>query len=731
MIFKHNQHTATFFRPLLVKFILGIFASALLLVLIQTHFQLGNVPITQAYKSSSPPHKTSWIGNTFGNNNKWVQIDVRSIYVSGDGTIYTNSPWDEASREAGIYKNGDVIGMAKDLHGWGRLGGVAVTADSKYIYLAMQQLFEQNADPKFDYPPKGTDWHCVRRYTLNGEPAPFPSGRGHDKSMVIVSTANEVTGLAVAGDLLFVSEGKGNLVHVYNKTSMQPIRKFAVKNPGAIAVAKDNTLWIAQTGRVSHYSREGKLLAGAISDVVEPTALAVDNQGRLLVADNGPRQQVLIYALGRQPKQVGTFGVKNGVFAGVPGQIQDQKLYGISGLGVDRQGNIYVSNNGFHRSGVDLRAFSPNGKLKWRLLGLHFIDNADADPANDGASVFAKQERFAMDYSKPPGKQWNYTGYTVNPFKYPQDPRLHSAPDAAIIRRIQGRLLMYLMDMYGGKVQIYRFNPKTDGEIAIPSGLLVGTHPQGKAAFSGTWPPNQPQKGEWIWRDRNGNGKFEAQEYDQSEDYPYIGGWSVDSRGDIWKTLRTQDGRGIRHFPLQGFDSHGNPIYSYAKMEKQTHPDFIGDLRRIEYFPESDTMYLSGFTKDNPAIGSDYAKDIGSEIVRIDNWSKGNRKPRWRIVLPTDKSHPPEVLTPVAMDVERDRIFVTTAKTWEVFVYDTQTGKRLQTLKPGPEVSGELGWVDIAYGIRAYKCKNGNFLVFVEEDFKGKIIMYELPRGNL
>jgi len=30
-------------------------------------------------------------------------------------------------------------------------------------------------------------------------------------------------------------------------------------------------------------------------DVVEPTALAADNQGRLLVAENGPRQQVLIY----------------------------------------------------------------------------------------------------------------------------------------------------------------------------------------------------------------------------------------------------------------------------------------------------------------------------------------------------------------------------------------------------------------------------------------------------
>lgn len=752
-------------KPNAGKIGLGLIGSLLLLVYVNAHLNIANIPTSQAIKSlnntSAPPttsntvsnhsqtatkalahqqstHKTSWFGNTFGNNNKWVQIDVRSIFVTPDGTVYTNSPWDEAGREAGIYKNGDVVSMAKDLHGWGRMGGLAVTADRNYLYLAMQQFFEAHPDAKEGYPPKGTDWHCVRRYTLKGEPAPFEGGQGHDKSMVIVSTANEVTGLAIAGDFLFASEGDSNVVHVYNKATMKPVRKFNMANPGAIAVDKQNTLWIIQTkkgskqGKVLHYSRDGKILSGAITDVVDPTAVAIDKQGRLLVADNGVRQQVFIYNLGSKPKQVVTLGVKNGVYAGVAGQIQDQKFYGISGLGTDNQGNIYVSNNGFNRSGVDLRAFTPTGKIKWRLLGLHFIDNADADPANDGATVFTKQERFAMDYSKPAGQQATYKALTVNAFKYPQDPRLHTAPNATIIRRIQGKLLMYLMDMYGGSVQIYRFNPKTDGEIAIPSGFIVGTNPyEGKAAFpEQTWPPNQPPKGEWIWRDRNGNGKFDPGEYDQTQDYPYIGGWSIDSRGDIWKTVRTPE-NGIRHFPFLGFDKHGNPMYSYAKMEKQSHPSAIADLRRIEYFPETDTMYLSGFTKENPAIGSDYAKDIGSEIFRIDNWSKGNRNPRWRIVLPVDKRNLPEVLTPVAMDVERDRIFVTSSKTWDLYVYDAGTGKLLRTLKPGQEVSGELGWVDIAYGVRAFKRKNGDFLVFLEEVLKGKVIMYQVPGSIL
>jgi len=63
---------------------------------------------------------------------------IDAMYVAPDGTIYTNSEWDEGGREAGIYKDGDVIGMLSEMHGWGRLGGEAVTANSKAIYAMIQ-----------------------------------------------------------------------------------------------------------------------------------------------------------------------------------------------------------------------------------------------------------------------------------------------------------------------------------------------------------------------------------------------------------------------------------------------------------------------------------------------------------------------------------------------------------------------------------------------------------------
>jgi len=678
----------------------------------------------------STTYKTSWIGNTFGGGNKWVQIQVSSMYVAPDGTVYTNSGWDEGDREVGIYKNGDVIGKADDTHGWGRGGGVAVTADKKYLYVAMQQ--SQSGSPGEDYPPSGTNWHCVRRYNLSGKPAPFSGGRGWDKSMLIVSTKKQVTGLATKEGELYVSDPANNQVHVYNTDTMQELRSFSVASPGQIAVDRQGKLWIIQSkngntpARIVHYSNQGNLLPEEINDVVKPTAIAVNNQGRLLVAENGPRQQVLIYDITKAPVLSSTFGIKGGIYAGIPGEVKDGKLYGLSGVGTDAGGNIYIGIDGFNRSGVDLRKFSPSGALQWRLLGLEFIDNADVDAATDGVHVFTKHEHFVMDYTKPAGKQWTYKGYTLNPFKYPQDPRLHTAPDAPWFRHIKGKPFLFLTNMYEDQLQIYRFQKATDGEIAIPSGMFVISTAEGKPLFSGNWPPHQPDSGEWIWRDSNGNGAFDSSEYDRSKDYPYLGGWWVDSKGDVWKTLRTQDGVGIRHYPLQGLDAKGNPIYTYQSMEKQKTPNIFTDMRRIEYYPETDTMFLSGFTKDHPAVGDD-AGIVGSEIVRFDNWSKGNRTPRWRTVIPHDTTGKREVQT-AAISVAGDYVFAVTVKTKEVYVYKAATGAQVQKLNPGPEVAQESGWVDIPYGIRAFRRSNGEYLVFVEEDEKAKVIMYQLAR---
>jgi len=77
--------------------------------------------VTALSVTSSPlpsiSYKTSWIANTFGGGSNWLQIQISAMYAASDGTVYTNSIWDEAGREAGIYKDPDAIGKASNLHG--------------------------------------------------------------------------------------------------------------------------------------------------------------------------------------------------------------------------------------------------------------------------------------------------------------------------------------------------------------------------------------------------------------------------------------------------------------------------------------------------------------------------------------------------------------------------------------------------------------------------------------
>ena len=84
-------------------------------------------------------------------------------------------------------------------------------------------------------------------------------------------------------------------------------------------------------------------------DLFEPMALALANDGQLMVADSqtSPRQQVLFYDVSdlSQPKLTRAFGDYGGIGSARPGVITPTKFWGIRGMGMDAEGNIYVAMN--------------------------------------------------------------------------------------------------------------------------------------------------------------------------------------------------------------------------------------------------------------------------------------------------------------------------------------------------------------------------------------------------
>ncbi|WP_374729444.1 hypothetical protein [Caballeronia calidae] len=697
--------------------------------------------------------KSSWIGNTSGfGDGTWTQINITAIAVAPDGRVFTNSPWDESGAEASVYRDGKMLGFAGGTHGWGGSGGNAVAVNSHHVFIATGVGNEKGHLVKEGvWPPSGRHWIGVSRRDIDDvkRPAPFDGGVAKQalagdkdpramlaRSFLTIDDApgdapQEIGGLAASDSLLYVANTAQDRIERYGAQSMEKQAQWSAPQPGRIALASDGSLWAiveshGDNPRIAHYSASGRLLDDAprLQENSVAADIALDQQGRLLIADNGPRQQVLFFTKeGSAYRESGALGERGGIFSGIAGKPGPKRFNGLTGVGVDAVGNVYVSTNGIgvHDGpigaglGATLESYSPGGALRWQMQGLLFVDGAWMDPGRPD-SVYTGNKRFELDLSKPAGQEWTYAGFLSGRFKYPDDPVFHADqwPGLPIARRLEGRTFLYLTDMYADHLKIYRFDEKRDGELAIPSGVIAGRPVPVQNI------PNRPEGGEWMWRDLNGDGRFDAREFTRNPGTALVtGGWGwwVDTKGDIW---RTSDVKGIHRLRYGGIDKQGNPTYDYANLQTYAIPAPFTELRRAVYDAESDTMYVTGYTSDAP-YDRRYWKEVGRRLVRYDHWSSDPRI-RYSIDLPWDTQAKP-LSTVIGVTMEGQYVFAV-EPVGDVHVYDKDSGKEVGVIEPGPEVGRASGWVDVPNGVSAHRRSNGEYLVFVEEDARGKVMMY-------
>ncbi len=440
----------------------------------------------------------------------------------------------------------------------------------------------------------------------------------------------------------------------------------------------------------------------------QPTALALANDGKLMVADSGtgPRQQVLFYDVTdpQHPKLTQAFGDHGGIGSGEPGRITPTKLWGIRGLGMDAAGNLYVAQS---EMGSVIRSFTPDGKLRWELQGAFFCDVACADPANDARDVWGIQERFAMDWSKPPDQDSRWIGYTLNRHKYPNDPRglmhvkqqgEHGLTSPQIVY-LQGRRFLFVGGMFASNfINIFRF----EGEIAVPSGLVLQW---GNNLYNTDlkWPPHKPV-GTSIWRDLNGDGDYQADEFAPNTDRVKPGPFWVDGKGNIWMAY------GFFRYDFQGLDEKGNPIYRADKIAVLDLPRDVKKVARVGYLDESDTLVVADEGNDMRHI---------SRVFVCERYLAGNRE--------VISFVPGAGKQAACVTAAGDYIFTGGWKErGRIWVNRISDGAEVGTFDPGPLVGGveNTGWIDLLTGISAFKRGNGEYLVFVEENYKAKSLIY-------
>lgn len=461
-----------------------------------------------------------------------------------------------------------------------------------------------------------------------------------------------------------------------------------------------------------------------IRSIVDPSAIAIDNNCKLMVADNGPDQNIKVFDISGTgaPTLVKTIGAIGGSLAGaVPGRTQPLGFWGIRGLGTDSVGNLWVGQCGFPSQvggGTDLRHFNTSLEMDCQMLDLNFVASMDADPM-DPTQIYSSGEHLEIDYNAPVGDlqaHWKYKAQTLDPFKYPDDPRIQNSLESTFIRYIDGKKFMFLTNMYSEFLIVYRF----DGEIAVPCAFFPVNWDGQWDKY--TWQINKRpvlpnvEGNRWLWRDNNGDGQVQKEEFSTYNlGYPFIFGLDIDKNGNIYI-----GGRKLCYFQANGLDQNGVPNYSVLNMQKNEAPYTIGggDMTRIKYVDETDVMYFG--------TGSGYP--YFDQIIQFKNWSKGERNAR---VLPIGKLA--ETFTAddkyIYLNVGSGGVY--TGTTGEVDIWNAETLEPIGYILPGSEVFGQSGMIDLGYGLKVSKLPSGERIIIIEEDAKGKNIIYKwCPDGN-
>lgn len=464
-------------------------------------------------------------------------------------------------------------------------------------------------------------------------------------------------------------------------------------------------------GRLERWGKEVKKSGTevVISDLEKATSLGIDRLNNLLmVTDDGPtRKTVRFYDTdGQFVKEI---GVPGGVWpenvGGDPsmnGVIDTElKFWDLVGCGTDSTGNIIVvMSDIWKQSGVSIKAFNPSGEeLLWELHADPFCDVADFDRDVDGTIVYGPMSKFQMDYTKPVGKQYTKVAHTLNPHKYPNDWRLsqewsNKNLGSSMVRYVQGVKFLYYTGMYGG-LHIYKFNPETDGEIAIPSQELFA--PGGRNHLD------------------------------------------VHDNGDVYELLYTD--QRIRKTPALGVDSNGDIIWG-AQIIYDRPSEFSRILGCSYVGGPNDEMLVGGFFPgDEDQTGW---KHVGKRMVKYANWN-ANPTMVWSHHFESWYHMDDAVAhrrVNKSMHAVGDYVFVDWGNynyngenrqdsPGVIDVFSLNTGEKVGEIFAGPEVMNQSSWHDLLISFHIMQRSNGEYLVLSEENWKSKYLLFQwCPTGN-
>jgi len=651
---------------------------------------------TASAESPTPPpgtYTTSWLGNTYmdANGHKNVTEELNDICVSPNGVLFS-AGYAETWGGGACYKAADGGFIARyDRFGTGFGDPVSVVAaDNSWVYYGSSGRGILRA-------PHGGKWD----YT------------------VFLGSRN-IQGLFIKAGKLYVSDFGDGRIRVLNVANMSEERNWACDKPTRLTVDHAGNVWVVIYSKASVQEPAGGPMwwgekirsfssAGApgpeITDFEKPLSVAVNKGGELLVGGLNEHSQIWKYNVSGKPAKVGAVGADKGIFSAEAGAFTNSaKLHWIRSIAVDANDDIYTGCVYGTFWGDCIEKWSPTGALVWRVFAGTSLDSGGIDPDNE-TEVYSKFHHYHMDWSKTtPGTEWSLAGFTVNRFRYPNDPRVDQNTDVVErslgfgVVKIGGKTFFGRSSQNGYMFELYRIEKTSDGEVAVPS-VRMGT---GNGEANSFYNPTTKT---WTTYPK----------YKMYNQY-----WYVARNGDCFTTDNGKHNIVVR-YPYGGLDSSGNPIWRADTVVTYVLPEFAAPqyVRRIVYDSDNDVLYAGG----NGNVDNNINK-----LVRYDHFL-ANRTKAWEKSLPmNDREYTPDTNygggMAVTLSMAGDYLFIVYGY-GHCRVMRQGNGDVVGTLKQNVNGwSGSAGQVDSAYGASAFRRASGEYIVLFENAAWGNIQMY-------
>lgn len=626
-------------------------------------------------------------------NRKWVQNFAQSSWTSKDGKVFVYSNWDEAERTIGVYKNNDLVGQLE-----GYTKGLAanwgdITGDDTYTYLTTT----------IDYGSWATGGCGVLRNNISTfEKAGFSGGVGTDNAYFSLRNSGQICALYrnitvdKTTNRLYVTDsinGGTNKVIVFqtNPAQATPIDSFNLSNIVDM-VADNGKLWIIRNGTIGRYSSTGSYENVSIPGILNPTKIAISRQNEMMVWDDSLCQVVFVRNYNTAPRNR-TFGYKGGIYAANKINRTSSKLNvfpaRLTGMGTDSSGKIYLTWGYGYPAFTDIRSFKSNGDSLWHINVGTFVSLAGFDESKDGTEAFTPHAKYKIDWSKPLEKKSSFLSYTVD-----YRAGLTSIGGSSVVRYLKGRRIVLKdnSDLYG-------------------NGFVVMIE--------------------------DGNILKRGMSFSNSESDAFY----MDSVGNIWDASRNQY---IRRYKFIGFKTDGHPYWdtvNYDRFPKMTDLS----INRIFYNENRDELVVTGYTSTYNTTGQEFTdKTIGRVGRKYSNWTKTNRTLAWEILFPMDTIPGNNfITTPASAYVAADYMFTVNVglEPRYVTVYNMSNGSEVGKIYADSTIQGDInyigqgygafGWVDMPFGIQAFRRSNGEYVINFENDLTASNIIYRwCPSGN-